>query len=202
MCTWRRMCGQNSLAMSCRGSIRNKRNERFAESAKETNRINKILKRENERLKNQLAVACRLSDALERQNQELEKELSKGNENNLIVNLQKENAHLQAEKDGVLKQILTYQGELRRLENQNTKLLSKLKKQQQIRFQRSNESGNSIKQISAASLHDSAAFNRSFQKVCPSTMGGLPKMEALYRQLIKRNKGIFEYNDRRINRTK
>ena len=175
-----------------------KRNERFAKSAKEASRINKILKRENEELKNQLGVACRLSDALQRQNQEMEKELSKVNENSLIVSLQKENAQLRGEKDGVLKQISTYQGDLRRLENQNNKLLSKLKKQQQIRFQRSNESVGSVKQISDSGLPDSAPSIDLSQK-CVLVVGGLPKMEPLYRQLIERNKGIFEYHDGRVN---
>ena len=175
-----------------------KRNERLTESAKEARRINKILNRENEGLKDQLAVACRLSDALQRQNQELEKELSKGNENSLIVSLQKENAQLRAEKDGVLKQISTYQGELRRLENQNNKLLLKLKKQQQIRFQRSNESGSSVKQISDSGLHDSAS-PIDLSKRCVLVVGGLSQMEPLYRQLIERNKGIFEYHDGRVN---
>jgi hypothetical protein len=30
-------------------------------------------------------------------------------------------------------------------------------------------------------------------------VGGLPKMESLYRQLIERNRGMFEYHDGRMN---
>jgi len=175
-----------------------KRNERFAENVKEASRINRVLKRENEGLRDQLAVACQLSDTLRRQNQELERELSKGNENGLMVNLQKENVQLRAEKDGGLKQITTYQRELRRLENQNYKLLSKLRKQQHLRFQRSNELGISFKQISDSSLSDSSStIDLCERRVL--VVGGLPKMEALYRQLIERNKGIFEYHDGRVN---
>jgi hypothetical protein len=87
-----------------------KRNESLVESAKEVSRTNKILKRENEGLRNELAIACRLSDTLQRRNQELEKELSMGNEDSFNVNLQKENAQLRVERDGILKQISLYQG--------------------------------------------------------------------------------------------
>jgi hypothetical protein len=174
-----------------------KRNESLAESAKEASRMNKILKRENEGLRNELAIACRLSDTLQRQTQELEKELSKGNENSLIVSLQKENAQLRAEREGILKQISVCQGEMRTLENQNNKLLSKLKKLEQIRLQRSNESGSLVKQISDSSQHDPAS-SIDLSKRCVLVVGGLPKMEALYRRLIERNKGIFEYHDGRM----
>jgi len=174
-----------------------KRNESLLESAKEASRMNKILKRENEGLRNELAIACRLSDTLQRQNQELEKELAKGNENSVIVSLQKENAQLRAERDGNLKQLSVYQGELRTLENRNNKLLSKLKKLEQIRFQRSNELESSIKQIQGSSPPDPAS-SIDLSKMCVLVVGGLPKMEALYRRLIERNRGIFEYHDGRM----
>ena len=175
-----------------------KRNESLAESAKEASRMNKILKRENEALRNELAIACRLSDTLQRQTQELEEELSKGNENSVTVGLRKENAQLRADRDGALEQISVYQRELRTFEKQNNNLLSKLKKLEQIRSERSNESERPVEQISGSSQHDPGS-SIDLSKRCVLVVGGLPKMEALYRRLIERNKGVFEYHDGRMN---
>ncbi len=175
-----------------------KRNERLEETAKEAGRINRILKREKEEFRDQLAVSRRLCESLQNQNQKLEEELSKRNENSLIISLREENAELRAEKDGVLRQIQACQAERIRLENQNNKLLSKLKKQQQIRFQRSNEPGDPLRQISNSSLPDSAS-SIDLSGRCVLVVGGLTKMEALYRELIEKNYGTFEHHDGRVN---
>ena len=175
-----------------------KRNEILTESVREVSRTNKVLKRENEGLKNELAILCRLSDTLRGQNQELENELSKVNENDFIASLQRENVELRAERDGILKQISVYEGELRKLQNQNNKLLFKLKKQSQTRIRRSNESESPIHQNAGSSLHDPVSSLDLSQR-CVLLVGGLPPMESLYRQLIEGNKGIFEYHDGRMN---
>ena len=175
-----------------------KRNEILTESVREVTRINKILKRENEGLRNELAIACRLSDTLQRQNQELEKKLAEANENVFIASLQKENAELRAGKDGILKQISVYQRELKKLQNQNNKLLFKLKKQWQTRIHRSNESESSINQNVNSSVQDSVSSLDLSQR-CVLVVGGLPKMESLYRRLIEGNRGMFEYHDGRMN---
>ena len=176
-----------------------KRSARFAKNANEGRRINRILKRENERLENQLSAACRLSEDLQNQNRKLENELAKGKKNSLIVSLQEENTLLRAEKDEVLEQILSYQRELRRLEKKNHRLLSRLKKQRQICFQRFNESTNPTVQALNSSPHDSAS-SMDLSKRCILVVGGLPKMQVLYRQLIERNKGTFAYHDGRMNK--
>ena len=175
-----------------------KRNQILTESVREVTRVNRVLKRENEGLKNEMAIACRLSDTLQRQNQEIEKELSKANENGFIASLQKENAELRAQKDGILKQISLYQRELRRLQNQNNKLLIKLKKQWQTRIYRNRESESPTNQKAGSSLHDPDSSLDLSQR-CVLVVGGLPKMESLYRRLIEGNRGMFEYHDGRMN---
>jgi len=175
-----------------------KKNEGLSESVREASRINKILRKDNEGLKVELAAARQLSDTLRTQTQELEKELTKVGENSLIVILQKENAQLRAERDGILKQLSVYQGQLRKLENQNNKLLSKLKRKEQIRFQRNQGSGNAIKEISESGQHNPTS-SIDLSKRCVLIVGGLPKMEPLYRRLVERNRGIFEYHDGRMN---
>jgi hypothetical protein len=175
-----------------------KRNEILSESVREVSRTNRILKRENEDLKYQLAIVSRLSDTLRSQNQELENELSKVNENDFIAGLQKENAELRAGRDEVLKQISVYERELRKLQNQNKKLLFKLKKQWQTRIHGSSELGSPINQNADSSLHDRVS-SLDLSQMCVLLVGGLPQMESLYRRMIEGNKGVFEYHDGRMN---
>ena len=173
-------------------------NESLAESAKELSQINRKLKKENEKISNELAIASRLSSSLQRQHEEMQKELSQENEGSLTATLQKENAQLRAAKDEMTRQTLVYQKEVRRLENRNNKLLSKLNKQLQMRFQRSDEAESSSEQISGPSRHESAAsIDLSKRRIL--VVGGLSKMEAPYRRLIERNGGIFEHHDGRMN---
>ena len=174
-----------------------KRNESLAETAKEASRMNKILKRENEKLRNELMISSRLSDTLRGQKQEVENELSRVNENDFVASLRRENAELRAGRDEVLKQISAYQGQLRRLENQNNKLLSRLNQLEQIGFQRSHESESSVEQISGSSQPELPS-SIDLSKKCVLVVGGLPRMEALYRRIIERNKGVFEYHDGRM----
>lgn len=175
-----------------------KRNAILADSVREVSQMNKILKKENEKLRNELGIACRLSDTLQGQNRKLEKELSRVNANDYLVRLQKENAELRAGRDEMLKQISDHQIELSRLQNQNNKLVFKLDKQRQPRIHLSHESGNPANQSRSSGLHDHVSSLDLDQK-CVLVVGGLPKIASLYRRLIERNGGIFEYHDGRMN---
>jgi len=175
-----------------------KRNEILAESVREVTRTNKNLKKETEGLRNELAIVSRLSDTFRGQNQKLENELSKVKENDLIASLQRENAELRAGRDGVLKQISVYERELRKLQNQNSKLLFKLKKKWQTHIHKRNDSENPIDQNAGSISHESGSSLDLSQR-CVLLVGGLPQMESLYRRLIERNKGVFEYHDGRMN---
>ncbi len=173
------------------------KNEILVKSIREVSRANRVLKKENEELKNKLAMASRLSDTLRAQNQELENELSKVNSNDFVANLQGKNAELRAEREEILKQISAYETELRKLQNQNNKLLFKLKNQSQTRIHRDNESEGPINQNAGSSLHDPVLpLDLSQKRIL--LVGGFPQMESHYRRLIEGNKGVFEYHDGRM----
>ena len=174
------------------------RNESLAESAKELSRINRVLKRENERLRDDLSKACRFSDTLQRQKRELEEALSKADESSLVASLQKKNAELRAQQERTSEEISAYQRELRVLQNQKNKLLLKLKKQAQIRPPVSKKSESIINPLSA-STPQSPAPSLDLSRRCVLVVGGLTKMETLYRQLIEGSGGVFEYHNGRMN---
>ena len=104
---------------------------------------------------------------------------------------------LRAGRDEILRQTSVYEKELRKLQNQNKKLLFKLKNQRQTRIHRNNESEGPIDQNAVSSLHDPVLPLDLFQRSV-LVVGGLPKMESLYRRLIEGNKGAFEYHDGRM----
>ena len=174
------------------------RNELLAESVKDLSRINRVLKKENEKLRDDTSKACRLSDALQRQKRELEEALSKANESSLVAGLQKENADLRSQQKRISEEISAYQTELRILQNQKNKLLLKLKKQSQIHPPVSKESESVINQLSA-STQQSQAPSLDLSQRCVLVVGGLSKMEPLYRQLIEGGGGVFEYHNGRMN---
>lgn len=175
-----------------------KRNELFVESVKELSRINRVLKRENERFRDDLSKACRFSEALQRQKRELEEALSKANEGSLVAGLQKENAELRAQQERISEQISAYQRELGILQNQKDKLLLKLKKQSQVHSPVNKESETVINPLSA-STQQSPDPSLDLSERCVLVVGGLSKMEALYRQLIEGSGGVFEYHNGRMN---
>jgi hypothetical protein len=174
------------------------RNELLAESVKDLSRINRVLKKENEKLRDDMSKACRLSDALQRQKRELEEALSKANESSLVAGFQKENADLRSQQERISEEISAYQRELRILQNQKNKLLLKLKKQSQIHPPVSKESESVINQLSALP-QQSPAPSLDLSQRCVLVVGGLSKMEPLYRQLIEGGGGVFEYHNGRMN---
>jgi hypothetical protein len=175
-----------------------KTNETLAESAKELSQINRTLKKENEKASNELAVANRLSSALQKQLLEIRRELSQENKVSLMATLREENAQLRTEKDSALMQITVLEREVRGLENQNNKLLTKLQRLQQMPLLHGGGVENSNKDIQGSNqLEPASSFGLS--RRCILVVGGLPKMEALYRRLIERNGGTFEYHDGRMN---
>jgi hypothetical protein len=172
------------------------KNKTLAESVREVSRTNRNLRRENEALRNELAIACRHSDTLQRRNQELERELSMVKEDDFVAGLQKENTELRAERVEFFKQMSALQRELRRLQNQNKKLLFKLNKPLH-RIHGNNESESPVNQKPGPDSHHPGS-SLDLSQMCVLVVGGLPPMEPLYRRLIEKNSGIFEYHDGRV----
>jgi tRNA U34 5-carboxymethylaminomethyl modifying GTPase MnmE/TrmE len=147
---------------------------------------------------NELSKKNQLSETLRRQNVELEKELLKANGNDLIASVHQENIALRHEVKKISEEILAYQRELRILQNQNTKLLSKHQNEQQNHSHLSEEPEEAIDQISNL-IEDGNSSQINLSGRCILIVGGLFKMETLYRHLIEENGGIFEYHDGEMN---
>jgi hypothetical protein len=171
------------------------KNHILTQRLKEATRTKKILTRENERLKKELSKLYRVSALLEKEKKELEWKLSEIQEDSLVASLQTENHVLLAKAKELSGDIRNYQKQVKTIVNQNNKLSSTLEKQCEM-------NGHLRREMKRINTHG-AALNRPVE-TCPSfdlsqkrilIVGGISKMESLYRQLIEENGGIFEYHD-------
>jgi DNA gyrase/topoisomerase IV subunit A len=135
---------------------------------------------------------------LENENLSIEKELSILRGNTGMLDLEAENQQLRDELGNLSGEIGDYQQCLEDLRSQNNKLLSKLESQREMNDHLKKEMQEIFTQFSALTRCD---------KTCPSfdlcqkrilIVGGINRMESLYRQLIEENGGIFEYHDGHI----
>ena len=158
----------------------------------------KQVNRANGKLNDELSKARRLSEALQRRNHHLGKELSRVREKSLLAGLQKENVDLRHKIEGLSEQIAGYGKTLQSLKNRNSKLLFKIKQQRVTNSHLGKEVDPIVSQIRASGRdcqsHPPADLFRSRILI----VGGLPKMEPRYRQLIEENGGVFEYHDGQV----
>jgi FtsZ-binding cell division protein ZapB len=172
----------------------------LSKTVKEARRTIRTLKRENEKLRNELNDTHELCTTLERQNLELEEGRSTPGNESIIVSLQKENEELKDKAESLSEQLLSRQRELKILQKRNRKLVTRLNKQYQNEVRLRKELERMITRFEALrSPYDSnPSVNLNQSRIL--IVGGLPKMESLYRQLIEESGGTFEYHDGKVNR--
>ena len=96
------------------------------------------------------------------------------------------------------KEIEDYQESMEDLRGQNNKLLSKLESQHEMNNHLKEESKRIIARISALNRCDETCPSFDLCRKRILIVGGINRMESLYRQLIEENGGIFEYHDGHI----
>lgn len=171
------------------------------ENAKLTQRLNEAirtrrdLKKQNEQMAKELHESNKTSGFQERKNQKLKKELSELREHSLVARLRTDNQELQAEIRDVSAKMNAYQQKLMNLEDKNSKALSRIDRERKKNAHLKLEMERNITQIAA--LYQCNESCPSFD-LCQKRIlivGGITRMEALYRQLIEDNGGSFDYHD-------
>jgi hypothetical protein len=169
-------------------------NRKLIQRLKNSTRIRKKLQKKNDKLERDHKELRRRNAFLENENLSLEKELSILHGNTGTLDVEAENQELRDEMGSLREEIVDYEQRLEGLRNQNNKLLSKLENQREMNEGMKKEMEEIFTQISAMTRCD---------KTCPSfdlcrkrilIVGGINRMESLYRQLIEENGGIFEYH--------
>ena len=171
------------------------KNSRLAHRLKQITSIRRDLKKENKKMAKDPSESRKTCALLENKNQELEQEASELREHSLITRLQEKNQQLKTDLSNSQGKIKPYQQRCYALQDQNAQLLSKLEKQRDLNSHFRNEMERTTAQILALDRCDETcpSFNLCQKRIL--IVGGITKIEALYRQIVEENGGIFDYHD-------
>jgi DNA repair exonuclease SbcCD ATPase subunit len=171
------------------------KNQILAQRLKEAAKTKRSLTKENERLKKELSNLCQVSAFLEKEKKELELELTKLREESMVAGLLTKNHELQGLVKRLSEEIRDYQKKVTAIKSQKDELSSKLDIQREMSDHLRKELERNNTQASALNRPREAYSSFNLRQKRFLIVGGISKMESLYRQLIEENGGIFEYND-------
>ncbi len=181
--------------LSSQREVNLKLNKKFKESIQ----TRRTLKKENERLEREQAELRRQYAFLEKNKLAIEKELSNLRENTRMLEFKDENKQLHDELANLTEKIVNYQRGEEILQGQNNKLLSKFERQHEMNEHLKEEMESIVTQISALNRCDETCPSFDLCQKRILIVGGIDRMESLYRQLIEENGGIFEHYDGHMN---
>ncbi len=170
-------------------------NSRLAHRLKQITSILRDLKKENKKLEKDLSELHNTCALLEKTNQELEQELSELRENSLITRLQGKNQQLKADLRNSQGDMKLNQQRICTLQDQSAQLLSKLEKQRDLNSHFRSEMERATAQVLALDRCDETCPSFDLCQKRILIVGGITKIEALYRQIVEENGGIFDYHD-------
>jgi len=174
-------------------------NRKLTQRLKEVNQINRRIKKEKERIEKELVDLKRINLSLGKEKNHLESEFSNWRKEKALQALEAENCQLK-EKIGKLSEVIKdYQQNLKLLENQNNKLLSKFDSQKEIKGNLRKKSENVIKCCHNLNQYDGKDPSLELSNKHILIVGGITKLEVFYRKLIEEKGGIFEYHDGYMN---
>ena len=169
-----------------------KENEKLAQKAAKTRGAIKALKKENAGALNKCAL-------LEKEKKNLEDELLKlrriMEEPGKEFGGDAKNSKLKDDLQGLAKEITDCRQRIKALEEQNNRLNSKLARQREINTGLREETEKVVSQISLLNRCDENCPSFDLCRKRILIVGGITKIESLYRKLIEENGGIFEYHD-------
>ncbi|MEA1948815.1 MAG: DUF2325 domain-containing protein, partial [Thermodesulfobacteriota bacterium] len=174
------------------------KNQELTQRLKEESGVRRTLKKENAKLERDQTELHRRYAFLENENLSIEKELSILRGNTGVLDLEAENQQLRDELGNLSGEIGDYQQHLEDLRGQNNKLLSKLESQREMNDHLKKEMEEIFTQFSALTRCDETCPSFDLCRKRILIVGGMNRMESLYRQLIEANGGIFEYHDGHI----
>ena len=172
-----------------------KQMEAMEQAAKEAAGDRRKLRKENNRLKKSEKTLQSRMASLESRNIKLEEALVELRTQSQVKSLEQENRRLQDELGEALLNGRMMKREIVNLEAQNTLIAEELKQQKEL-------AGNLSREV--LDIISSAIDLKSCEESCPTfnlcqkrvlIVGGITRMEALYRRLIEDSGGIFEYHD-------
>ncbi|BBO76497.1 hypothetical protein DSCW_39140 [Desulfosarcina widdelii] len=107
---------------------------------------------------------------------------------------------MQCETDSLRRQLGRARGQIVSLEEKNLRLSSRLKQQHKLNRHVREETRNIITEITAMNRCDKNCPSFDLCKKRILIVGGVTRMETLYRDLIESSNGVFEYHDGYVNK--
>ena len=180
-------------------SYQQEENQKLTQRLRETGSMRRTLQKENKKLTEEISDLRGRSASLEKAGLGLEKELSELRSNTGIYDLEASNQRLQEELNKLSGGIESYRQQLETLRDQNGKLLSELERQHEMNGHLREEMARNITRISDLNRCDETCPSFDLCRKRILIVGGINRMESLYRQLIEENGGVFEYHDGHMN---
>ncbi len=187
--------GEQSIKLKQKLARQQKEIDGLHRSTKEVARHRRSLQKENMRLIQSLAELRTTLAAVEREKNKLEETLAGSDSQYRFAEIEQENRLLKEKLDALMVNAKDEQYQMALLEEKNMHLSSKIERQQ--------DSSKRFRKEAHGIIGEVFVLNRC-NATCPSfdlckkrilIVGGITRMESLYRELIESGGGIFEYHD-------
>ena len=179
-------------------SFQEEENRKIKERLQQESAMRRALKKENKSLKKDADELRRGYAFFEKEKMKIEKELSELSDNSGFFELQAENRELRVNMRKLSDEVSSYKKRMTDLQDQNSRLLGDIDRQREINGHFRKEMERNINQISAMNRCDETCPSFDLCRKRILIVGGIDRMESLYRQLIEKNGGIFEYHNGHI----
>jgi hypothetical protein len=192
--------GEQSIKLKQKVDRQQKEMDKLREAIKDAALLRRTLQKENKHLRQNKEKLRTTLAAVERQKARLKEELAAADSRYRYAEIEQENRILKEKLDAVRVNAKDRQRLMASLEERNLRLSSEIERQQ--------ESNRRIKNEARKILGKVFAFN-SCDATCPSfdlckkrvlLVGGIARMESLFRELVENSGGIFEYHDGYMNK--
>jgi hypothetical protein len=168
---------------------------KMAQKAGEAASARKSLQKEHARIQQAQTALWDRFAALENENETLKKELASLKERPVVSELEHANAFLMEELSDLSTRIAEKDAHIVRLMEENSGLSNEIDRQRELSDYFQKEAHELVKTMFARKQCDATCPSFDLCKRRVLIVGGLTKMEALYRQMIEDGGGIFEYHD-------
>jgi len=176
-------------------SYQEEENRKLGQGLKEAVETRRILNKEKESLEKEMDEWRQKYAFLEKEKRGLEKDLSELKGRSGILELQAENRELQDKMRKASDKASSYKQRINDLKDQNKRLLCDIESQREMNGLLKGEIETNITRISALNQCDETCPSFDLCRKRILIVGGITRMESLYRQLIEENGGLFEYHD-------
>ncbi|MGM0644016.1 MAG: DUF2325 domain-containing protein [Thermodesulfobacteriota bacterium] len=169
--------------------------ERTGEEAKTARQYGRNLKKENQRLKQENADMAAALSAARSKNRRLEEEISSMCSQSCMKEFDKQNRKLKNKVSTLSEKLKQTREQQSELENENRGLTFELEQVRALNDRLTGEIREVTEELASLSRCDSSCPSYDLCEKRVLIVGGMTRMESLYRRLIKENGGVLEYHD-------